>query len=338
MLQIAVHNYPEISVVMSCHNASRWLHEAIDSVLAQTFENFELILVDDGSLDDTWAIIQGYQAQDKRIIAINKANTGLADSLNIGIAQAKGAWIARLDADDLCEATRLEEQFSFVHTHPEVVLLGTGFWEIDEHGQDIKKQVYPSEHHKLIRHLERSQRFFPHSSAFFRRIVVQEMGGYNPLFRKAQDRDLWLRFAARGEIACLESCLVKVRMHSGQISNSASGFSQLVYGVASSTCHFLKIHGSPDLSNFNDDASWQNFISWVDSRMTEEGVFERRNAWLAARSDFFATKTRLVGFLRFSTSLLQSGYAGALLWDKIFGSTLPQRLALEWMKRSFIVP
>src|SRR2546430_2514522 len=105
---------PEVSVLMSCYNATRWLHEAIHSVLVQTHDKFELILVDDGSTDETWNIIQSYRDRDQRIVAISKKNTGLADSLNVGIARAKGAWIARLDADDLCEPTRLEEQLDFV--------------------------------------------------------------------------------------------------------------------------------------------------------------------------------------------------------------------------------
>ena len=106
---------PEVTVLMSCYNASCWLHEAIASVLKQTFENFEFILVDDGSTDDTWDIIQAYRDRDQRIVAIKKSNTGLTDSLNVGIAHARGAWIARLDADDRCEAGRLAEQVRFIH-------------------------------------------------------------------------------------------------------------------------------------------------------------------------------------------------------------------------------
>ena len=132
---------PEVSVLMSCYNASRWLHEAIDSVLTQTFENFEFVLVDDGSTDDTWNIIQSYRDRDERIVPISKKNTGLPDSLNVGIAKARGAWIARLDADDVCEPTRLEEQVKFVSKHPEVVLLGTGCVEIDEQGGVKKKHT-----------------------------------------------------------------------------------------------------------------------------------------------------------------------------------------------------
>src|SRR5687767_6042714 len=104
----AGNSHPECSVVMSCYNASAWLSEALDSVLNQTFQDFELIIVDDGSTDDTRKIIEEYAARETRIVSIVKANSGLADSLNVGVARARGRWVARLDADDVCEPERLE--------------------------------------------------------------------------------------------------------------------------------------------------------------------------------------------------------------------------------------
>jgi len=323
---------PEVSVLMSCYNASRWLHDAIGSVLAQTLRDFEFIVVDDGSTDETWSIIQSYR--DQRIVALSKRNTGLADSLNVGIAQARGVWIARLDADDVCERTRLEEQIQFVRSHPGVVLLGSGCVEIDDQGRVMKKQLFPYGHRKLVRHLERLQRFFPHSSALFRRDIAQDAGCYNRLFRKTQDWDSWLRFAERGRIACLENCLVRVRKHSKQVSNAAEGTSQLVYGTAASACHFLRIHDCPDLSTNSDETTWQEFLAWVDRRMMEEGILEKRKAWADARAEYFAAENRLTGAIRFGTLLLQSGHTRALVWEKFFGYSLPQRLAWEWMKRS----
>jgi glycosyltransferase involved in cell wall biosynthesis len=322
---------PEVSVLMSCYNGARWLHEAIDSVLAQTFEDFEFILVDDGSTDETWNIIQSYRDQDQRMVAISKKNTGLADSLNLGIARARGAWIARLDADDLCEPTRIEEQLDFVRNHADVVLLGAGFIEIDEQGRSMKKHLYPLRHRELVRHLERLQRFFPHSSALFRRRIAQDAGCYNHLFRKSQDWDLWLRLAERGRIASLENCLVVVRKHSEQISNSATGTSQLAYGTAASACHFLRIRGYPDPSTSNDDTTWQEFIAWLETRMIEEGTPIRHKAWVDARTEYFAIENRLSGAIRLGTRFLRDGDSWKLMREKFLGSSLPQRLAREWM-------
>ena len=325
---------PEVTVLMSCYNASRWLQLAINSVLSQTFENFEFVLVDDGSTDETWNIIQANRDRDQRIVAIRKENTGLSDSLNVGIASARGAWIARLDADDLCEPDRIAGQFGFVQNHPEIVLLGTGFIEIDEQGRDIKKHLYPSGHRELVRNLELLQRFFPHSSAFFRRGIAQDSGLYNTLFRKSQDWDLWLRLAGRGRVTCLNNCLVRVRKHSGQISNSSAEMPQLVYGTASSTCHFLRIYGCPDPSAVSDEVAWKGFLDWIKKRMVEEGVFDEQKAWIDARTEYFTMENRLIGAFLFGTRLLQSGHASDLARKKLFGSSLPERLAQEWMKRS----
>jgi glycosyltransferase involved in cell wall biosynthesis len=322
---------PEVSVLMSCYNGRNWLHEAIDSVLVQSFEAFELILVDDGSTDETWNIIQSYRDRDERIVAISKKNTGLADSLNVGIALARGAWIARLDQDDLCEPTRLMEQVNFVHNYPEVVLLGTGFFEIDKHGRVIKKNLYPTVHRKLVRNLERSQRFFPHSSAFYRTDVVKQVGGYNVRIRRADDWRLWLELTLRGRIACLPKPLVRIRKHSDQMSLERNGRSQLYDAIAATVCHLLRKAGYDDPSTDANADEWIAFLNWIENRIEESGAFEKHNAWREARTAFLAPENKLSGAFRFTSYLIQSGYASTLVWEKFFGSSLPQRLALAWM-------
>lgn len=322
--------YPEVSIVMSCFNAKRWLDKAINSVLAQTFQNFEFILVDDGSNDETWDIIKNYRLKDQRIVAISKSNSGLADSLNAGISQARGVWVARLDADDLSEPDRLEKQLAYVHAHPDVLLLGTGFVEVDEYGSIIKKHQYPSEHDVLVWHMEHLQRFFPHSSAFFRRDIVKEVGGYNPLFKKSQDWDLWLRISERGKIACLPECLVSVRRHADQVSSSMQGVSQYVYGISAVVCHFLrreKIYLA-----LKDEKEWMIFLDWVGKQVALDGYPERRRAWAIAREGYFAVNGGMTGLLRFLLSLLHSGYLWDLTQEKIFGLHLPKKLASQWVE------
>ncbi len=321
---------PEVSVLVSCYNGDRWLSEAIDSVLAQNFEDFELILIDDGSTDDTWSIIQSYCVRDRRVVAISKKNTGLADSLNVGLAQAKGNWIARLDQDDLCEPTRLDEQINFVRNNPDVVLLGTGFLEFGKKGV-IRTHIYPSSHRKLVRRLERSQGFFPHSSAFYRADVVRQVGGYNLRIRWADDWRLWLELSLRGKITTLPKPLVRIRKHSDQMSLEGNGRNQLCDAIASSVCHFLRKTGGEDPSVGVNTDDWIAFRSWVENRISETGAFERRNAWAGARKAFLASEYGLTGALRFASCLLRSGYACMLLWEKFFGSSLPERLAREWV-------
>ncbi len=324
---------PAVSVLMSCYNASRWLHDAIDSILCQTFQDFEVVLVDDGSTDDTPDIVRRYANRDHRIVAVTKDNTGLADSLNAGMAQATGQWIARLDADDLCEPNRLDRQIRFLRDHPDVILLGSGFVEINETGASIARYHYPGDHGRLVRHLRRMMRFFPHSSAVFKREIALGAGAYNPLFQKAQDWDLWLRMSERGAITCLPDCLVKIRKHTEQISASPSGYPQLAYGVAASVCHFLRANNSKVLP---DDAGageqvWPQFLAWVDRRMDDAGVYERRKMWMELRSRSSDKQHSLARFLSQMHKLSKSSHVGTFVKEKLVGTALPKLLAKEWM-------
>jgi glycosyltransferase involved in cell wall biosynthesis len=322
---------PEVSVLMSCYNGSRWLHEAIDSILAQTFDNFEFILVDDGSTDDTLNICRSYRDRDERIVILSKQSTGLADSLNFGIRQAKGTWIARLDQDDIAEPTRFEEQINFVRNHLDVVLLGTGFLEIDEQGYIIKKHLYPSGHYRLVRHLEHLQRFFPHSSALYRTEVVRLIGGYNLRIHRAEDWRLWLELSLRGKIACLSKSLVRIRKHSSQMSQDNKGLRQFCDARAATICHLLRKEGRKDPSLNASDDEWIEFLNWVEKRILQSGAFEKRKVWENARTEYFTADNRLAGLLLFSKRLWQSGHLRSLMWEKIFGSALPGRLTQEWI-------
>lgn len=325
---------PEISVLMSCYNCERWLPDAIDSVLAQSFRKFELILVDDGSVDNTWQIIKSYDSRDDRVVAITKENTGLTDSLNVGVAQARGRWIARLDADDVSESTRLEEQLDFADKNPGVVLLGSGFVEIDDQGIQIRQHYYPAGHRRLVRRLENLHRFFPHSSAMFRRDIAEQWKFYNSLFQKTQDWDLWLRLSELGQIACLKNSLVRIRRHSHQISKSVSGVSQLTYGTVAIICHFLRQQHHPDPSTSIDSHAWKELISWVDRRIREEGILEMRDSRARARAECLSGRKDVSALFRFAARLMSSGYGGASVREWIFGSSLPRRLTNEWGRRS----
>lgn len=324
---------PGVSVLMSCYNGGRWLGEAIESVLAQTFTNFEFIMVDDGSADDTPEIIKRYAAKDQRIVFIPKPNTGLADSLNAGIAKARGAWIARVDQDDLCEPARLEKQLAFAEARPGLVLLGSGFAEINEAGEVVAEHRYSPGHRALVSRLERIQAFFPHSSAFYRAETARQAGGYNKRITRAEDQRFWLELSTRGELACLPDLLVKIRKHPGQMSLHGSGIRQICDAAAATVCHLLAKAGQKDPSASKDEAEWTAFREWVGAKVDEYGIPEQRKAWWEARERYIASGGGLAGLLRFGADLSTSGHALALLRNKIFGSTLPGRLAAEWAAR-----
>lgn len=320
---------PEITVLMSCYNAEDWLPEAIESVLSQTYQNFEFILVDDGSTDNTLNLIRKYEQTDSRIKVITKLNTGVSDSLNIGLSQAQGLWTAKLDADDICEVTRLEKQLAFVHAKPKTVLLGTGFVEIDANGSPLKTHQYPSDDKALKYNLERILRFFPHSSAFYRTATVQAIGGYNKDYIIAQDWDLWLRLSEHGELACLNEPLVRIRKHANQLSHVSSSKTYIIEAHTAIIRHFLRRSGLTNLMT-EDSTESINFRDWVEKRIGEEGIFEQGKDWVNAREKFFRNKNRLIGGINFTKQLFSSAHVGTLIKNKFMGSDLPNRLAQEW--------
>jgi hypothetical protein len=239
-----------------------------------------------------------------------------------------------LDSDDISEIDRLNEQIVFMRRHPDVALVGSAVIEIDEVGHPTWKRKYPSSHNDLLANLRRMRRFFPHSSAFFRTHLVRELGGYNRLFRKSQDHDLWLRIAERAPISCLGRHLVRVRKHPSQISNSSTGISQLAYGVAATACHFMRNHGAFDPSNQPDPTLWDEYISWVEARISELGLLKASRDWTAARSDYVTSQNKAIAGFRLARHLLASGYAGVFIKQRLQGSALPRQLADEWLSRA----
>jgi len=323
---------PKISVLMSCYNAERWLSKAIESVLCQSLGDFEFIIVNDGSTDRTKEILELYARKDSRVCVLDKQNTGLADSLNCGIRVAQGEWIARLDADDVCDPRRLERQLDHVLRNPETVLLGSGFVEIDEVGREIKTHLYPTQHRQLLRRLERVGAFFPHSSAFFRRSMVIGAGGYRPRIRRAQDHDLWLRLSSKGTIACLALPLVLIRKHGYQISHEDGGRRQIVDGYVGRISYFINRFGGNDPLEGANDEDVSMFFRWVEKELENAQVFQHRRVWSDARAAYFESPKRLTGFVRFGQRLIQSGYMVPLLKQKFIGSRLAEQIARDWIK------
>jgi len=199
---------PKISVIMSVFNGEKYLREAIDSILGQTFTDFEFIIVNDGSTDNSLSIIKGYA--DKRIRLIdNEQNIGLTKSLNRAIKQARGEYIARQDADDISLPNRFEEQIKYFKKNPKVVLLGTGICRIDGNGKILGKTLAIAKPGKSL--VKQNQ--FNHGSTMFKSGVIRELGGYNELFKYCQDYELWLRLAKYYEVRNLPQILYQLRFH-----------------------------------------------------------------------------------------------------------------------------
>lgn len=203
-----------ISVLMPVYNAERYLRKAVESILAQTYRDFELISVDDGSSDRSKEILESYAARDSRVRVISRPNTGIVGALNDGLAAAKGEFIARMDADDIALPGRFAAQIAYLREHPETVALGTAVEIIDT--QDSVVDVHaPSLSHETIEAglLRGNGGALYHPTALFRASALRAVNGYDPVFCKAEDLDLYLRLSHIGKLANLPTVGLKYRHH-----------------------------------------------------------------------------------------------------------------------------
>ncbi len=241
-----------ISVLMCVFNDSGYLKNAIKSVLNQTWKNFEFIIIDDGSYDNTPDTLSKFSENEDRIKVFRKKNTGLTASLNYGINLCSSPLIARIDADDLWHSNKLEKQMNLMNKFKYISLIGTSANLIDEKDKVYARKTYPSIHKKLRKNLLKKKGHFPHSSVIFRKEVVQSLGGYDENFKRAQDYELWLRVSFKHKISCINEPLVLIRKHQAQISSGTSEKKQFYDSRKALIKHELsfynpKSYQSPDI-------------------------------------------------------------------------------------------
>ena len=207
----------KVSVVIPVHNGEKYLAQAIESVLAQTFRDFELLIVDDGSTDGSRAIMDRYARRDARIRILSQANRGVSAAGNLGFEEARGEWVARLDADDIFLPDKLQRQIAFIRRHPDVRIVGTLGYFINRAGRVIglvnsDGPFTRTEFEKMAGRGEPV--FFVHSSTLMHRQTVLALGGYREQFVQAEDIDLWLRMAEKGHLLLkMPEPLLLYRLH-----------------------------------------------------------------------------------------------------------------------------
>ena len=209
---------PRVSIAMAVYNGGRFLREAVGSVLAQTYRDFEFIIVDDGSTDSTPEILASY-ADSRMVVIRNRENIGLTRSLNVCLARATGEYVARMDADDICHPHRLERQVSYLTRHMQVGLVGSWVERIDDQGRSGGVRRLPTGATNLRWRLLFGNPV-AHPAVMFRRRLVGELGGYNEELRYAQDHEMWVRFSFMALPANIPRPLLKLRRHSASISAS----------------------------------------------------------------------------------------------------------------------
>jgi glycosyltransferase involved in cell wall biosynthesis len=206
-----MHSFPKISIIMSVYNGEKYLHEAVDSILNQTFEDFEFIINDDGSTDRTANILDEFT--DHRIIRLkNKKNIGLAASLNKEIAMACGEYLARMDADDIALPDRFSKQIAYLQDHPSVGVLGSHMLITNQTGETTDSYQVPCSNGMIVWKLIFGNPI-AHPSVMFRREIIVASGGYDAELPASQDKDLWVRLIDKTKFANLNESLVKYRRH-----------------------------------------------------------------------------------------------------------------------------
>jgi glycosyltransferase involved in cell wall biosynthesis len=210
---------------MPCYNSAKYLPEAIESILQQTFSDFEVIAVNDGSKDETKEILERYSSSDSRVHIFNLPhNVGDTKALKHGLLMSRREYLARMDADDVCLPTRFELQVRYLDEHPNIWILGTRFWSMDENlkkvNWDNTVPIDPDDVKRtLLEHC-----CIGHSTVMMRRKLIQMIGGYNEddRFKVIEDYELWLRASRKFGIVNLPDYLLLKREYQGQVTDKLS--------------------------------------------------------------------------------------------------------------------
>lgn len=241
---------PTVSVAMSVYNGEAFLREALESVLSQTFPDFEFIIIDDGSIDGTGALLSSYANRDARIRLLSHENQGRVTSLNKAIGLARGKYIARMDADDISLPQRLAQQVAFMDRHAEIGLLCGSFELMSADGKTLRF-VQPPLGDADIRAVLLRCNPFCHPAVMMRKEVVLAAGGYRKALLDVDDYDLWLRISERSKMAGFTEQVLRYRVHRGQVSvRNMRQQTEFLFAAQASAAH--RRQGKPDpLSSAN---------------------------------------------------------------------------------------
>ena len=235
-----------VSVLMPVYNAERFVAETVDSVLNQTFRDFEFVVINDGSTDRSLEILQGYAKRDARIRLISRPNTGYVVALNEGLDVARGEFVARIDADDLSDPKRLELQVARMRAEPELVALGTCAWAMDEHGNMLGDYSNPLTHEQIEAEHLKGNSSIHHPSVMMRPGAVRKVGGYRKELMPCEDFDLWIRLGEVGRLANLPERLITKRLFAGSaVASNITRQRGLVQRILTDTWQRRHLPGEP---------------------------------------------------------------------------------------------
>lgn len=240
----------KISVIMPVFNGQDTVVEAIESILNQTFFDFEFIIINDGSTDNTSELVRHFQARDKRIILLEQQNCGLTASLNRAIQTARGEYIARQDADDVSLPERFKYQLSLLEREKDIGFAGSSYGMIDKSGRLFDFGYIRNSPSDILRRLKAGN-IFCHGSIMLRGNVLKEAGGYRAFFKYAQDYDLYLRLIGVSLPGAVNKVLYYRRVLLGSISITKYHL-QSAYALLARECYEERLAGKNDASLLND--------------------------------------------------------------------------------------
>lgn len=268
---------PLVSILLPVYNSVAFIESALNSILLQTYQNFELILINDGCTDGTEVILLDFAKKHINVRLINQDNLGYCQSLNNGIDCCEGKYIARMDADDIMHPNRLELQVNYMESNSEVSILGTSIQYIDVYNNHHRKHIYPTR-------LEMSKSIFDesplaHPSVMIRKDVFDQIGKYRENMFPAEDYDLWLRaFTQNIVIDNIKQVLLYYRVH---ISNTSSNNSirRAYASICAQKGGLLRLNGMPDMLDGVDvlSGSYFNYLP-LEFRPTDMEIFSAVNS------------------------------------------------------------
>jgi glycosyltransferase involved in cell wall biosynthesis len=270
---------PYVSVVLPVRNCERYIEDAVESIVEQTFCNLELIVVDDGSSDRTLEIVAECAVRDPRIRVLARPQLGLVGALEAGRAAARGFYTARMDADDVADPERLRRQVEYLDQHCEVVAVGGQVELIDVEGRSIGCRVFPVTPADCRAYLERGAPFC-HPSVMMRSDALALAGGYRASFEPAEDMDLWLRLAEIGELANLDVNVLRYRLHAASTTRTYAASQAAATALALVTARFRPhLSAGASMDGVSQD-TWVN----IEARLPATISCYAREAYLRALS------------------------------------------------------
>lgn len=212
---------PLVSVLMPLYNGEKYVVEAVESILNQTFRDFELLVMDDGSTDDSLNLLKPCAIRDSRLRLIPRGHRGLGATQHELVELARGEYIAHMDSDDVAFPNRFELQLAFLRENPDVVCVGAASQLIDRVGRYLTTVTPPQTDEEIQALILGGHGAITHSTAMMRRASLRSIGGYDKSFDTAEDLDLWLRLGEVGKLANLREVLLKYRLHEKSVSEIA---------------------------------------------------------------------------------------------------------------------